>query len=518
MKRQRTDAAATATATATAPEEPTPAPTVVSPHLASVNRAALDFDFERACSVTLATHNVYACLVCGRFFAGRAASSPLVKHALSAGHFVAMSLADGAVYALPEGRAVADPSLDDIRFNLRPTYAPADVDALVPAPGSTSAPAKARFQLDLQGARYLPGLVGLNSATGFVNATLQCLFRVRRLARFFLLRGNWESSPSRVTRAFGELTCQVWCPKRFKSAASPHEFLQAVDAASGGKFKVGAPADAARFLAWLLDELHYGVGGTRAPGSSVVWRCFQGEVRVDTVVVELKREFAADRPVVSTAGPAAPRPSPQRDDGGGGGALLGTATRASVALTKTEHVPFCFLSLELPTKPVFTGEMDPTASVIPRTTLLELLTKFDGAKEVRETLPGRVETKRFVVTRLPETLVLQLKRFTKGRFFVERNRSIVTLPAQMDMAPCCAPRPASAPYELLANVCHEGDASGAADPVAAGVYKANVRYPSAPDDLWFQAHDQTLRDTMPQLVAVSDTYLALYERVAASQQ
>ena len=28
----------------------------------------LDFDFEKCCSVTLSKNNVYACLVCGKYF------------------------------------------------------------------------------------------------------------------------------------------------------------------------------------------------------------------------------------------------------------------------------------------------------------------------------------------------------------------------------------------------------------------------------------------------------------------
>jgi U4/U6.U5 tri-snRNP-associated protein 2 len=58
------------------------------PYLSQVNRRALDFDREKACSVTLATHNVYACLVCGLFFAGRGHATPAAAHAAAAGHFV----------------------------------------------------------------------------------------------------------------------------------------------------------------------------------------------------------------------------------------------------------------------------------------------------------------------------------------------------------------------------------------------------------------------------------------------
>jgi U4/U6.U5 tri-snRNP-associated protein 2 len=40
------------------------------PYLDTVNRSNLDFDFEKICSVSLSTVNVYACLVCGKYFQG----------------------------------------------------------------------------------------------------------------------------------------------------------------------------------------------------------------------------------------------------------------------------------------------------------------------------------------------------------------------------------------------------------------------------------------------------------------
>ena len=33
-------------------------------------RSLLDFDFEKLCSITLSNNNVYACLVCGKYFQG----------------------------------------------------------------------------------------------------------------------------------------------------------------------------------------------------------------------------------------------------------------------------------------------------------------------------------------------------------------------------------------------------------------------------------------------------------------
>jgi U4/U6.U5 tri-snRNP-associated protein 2 len=40
------------------------------PYLDTVNRNNLDFDFEKICSVSLSPVNVYACLVCGKYFQG----------------------------------------------------------------------------------------------------------------------------------------------------------------------------------------------------------------------------------------------------------------------------------------------------------------------------------------------------------------------------------------------------------------------------------------------------------------
>ena len=40
------------------------------PYLDTINRTVLDFDFEKLCSVTLTRINVYACLVCGKYFQG----------------------------------------------------------------------------------------------------------------------------------------------------------------------------------------------------------------------------------------------------------------------------------------------------------------------------------------------------------------------------------------------------------------------------------------------------------------
>ncbi|KAA0147320.1 hypothetical protein FNF28_07581 [Cafeteria roenbergensis] len=90
------------------------------PFLHTVDRSRLDFDAQHVCSVTMSPVNVYACLVCGSFFRGKSATTPAHAHSLDSGHQVFMRLKDGTAWCLPDGYAVRDPSLNDIRMALLP--------------------------------------------------------------------------------------------------------------------------------------------------------------------------------------------------------------------------------------------------------------------------------------------------------------------------------------------------------------------------------------------------------------
>ena len=71
------------------------------PYLDTINRPLLDFDFEKLCSVSLSNHNVYGCLVCGKFFQGRGQHTHAYTHSVQAGHHVFINLDSGKVYCLP---------------------------------------------------------------------------------------------------------------------------------------------------------------------------------------------------------------------------------------------------------------------------------------------------------------------------------------------------------------------------------------------------------------------------------
>ena len=57
-----------------------------------INRANLDFDFEKVCSVSLSNINIYGCLVCGKYFQGRGRSSYAYAHSIHEDHHVFINL------------------------------------------------------------------------------------------------------------------------------------------------------------------------------------------------------------------------------------------------------------------------------------------------------------------------------------------------------------------------------------------------------------------------------------------
>ena len=61
-------------------------------HRSKINRAVLDFDFEKVCSVSLSNINIYGCLVCGKYFQGRGRNSYAYSHSIHDDHHVFINL------------------------------------------------------------------------------------------------------------------------------------------------------------------------------------------------------------------------------------------------------------------------------------------------------------------------------------------------------------------------------------------------------------------------------------------
>ena len=428
------------------------------PYLDTVHRAVLDFDFEKCCSVSLSPHNVYACLVCGKYFQGRGPNTHAYTHALEASHHVFLRLDDGKAYCLPDGYEIDDATLDDVRAALAPRFTPEEARR-------TSVAKQWRRGLD--GSEYLAGAVGLNNLkhTAYANATLQAFARVKPLRLFFLNRV--EASDRLAKRAgalalrFGELTRKMWNPRAFKGQVSPHEFMRAVVASSSGAFKVDAPADPVDFMQWLMHALHR---ETKRGGGSVVDDCFAGELEVVT----------AGEPDVD-------------------GETASAASAASSAVKRTS-TPFRVLALDLPPAPLFQDALE--KNIIPQVPIADLLRKYDGASR---TPTPRGGTRTF--------------RFTKNAFFREKNPTIVTFPVGgrplrlADHVPVPvdpeSKKPVPSSYDLVANVCHDG----AAD---AGTFRAQIFHRA--DGNWYDMRDLVVDEVLPQQVALAESYAQVWER------
>ena len=198
----------------------------------------LDFDFEKLCSVTLSNSNIYACLICGKYYQGRGIKSHAYTHSIQFGHHVFINLSTLKFYCLPDNYQVIDSSLDDIKYVLNPTFTLEQIATL-----STSDKMSRAFD----GTLYLAGIVGLNNikANDYSNVVLQSLVNVAPLRDYFLREQNYSNikvAPGDIminlVRRFGELTRKLWNPRNFKAHVSPHEMLQAVVKCSKKKFQI----------------------------------------------------------------------------------------------------------------------------------------------------------------------------------------------------------------------------------------------------------------------------------------
>ncbi|KZV93761.1 cysteine proteinase [Exidia glandulosa HHB12029] len=446
-------------------------------YLDTVNRNALDFDFEKLCSVCLSNVHIYGCLVCGKYFQGRGKSSYAYAHSVHEDHHVFINLETGKVYVLPDGYLVADPSLDDIRHFLNPTFTPDSIKYLSSAAHLRS-PA-----FDLSNKPYTPGFIGLNNIkrNDHLNVVVHALLHVPPL-RDHLLLSNFVGKEPELVKRFAALAKKLWNPRLFKAQVSPHEFLQEVVRVSGGRFKITEMGDPADFLGWLLNRLHIDMGGSKKRNSSMIYRTFQGEVRLETQQVKVNKD---------AFGVARPQFDIDRD------------------IKKTTN-PFLFLAVDLPTPPLFQDAED--KNIVPQVTLASVLSKYDG----RTTQESAGQLKRYKLTALPPYIILHYKRFTKNNFVEEKNPTIVNFPLRgVDFAEYLdAPREGTPTvYDLIANVTHESVAGTTRDKEAT-VWKVHLRAGGGggENEKWFMIQDLILEETRKDMIFLGETVLQIWER------
>jgi len=548
------------------------------PYLDTINRSILDFDFEPSCSVSLESGpHVYGCLVCGKFFRGRGQHTPAYTHSVDEGHFVYVHLSRGTFHCLPDDYEIKDASLADISAALHPTFVKDEILRL---------DTNAGLARDLFGRRYLPGFVGLNNLhkTDCVNSIVQALAHVRPLRDFFLGLTHQDVTMipmshkkkikkklqrhqlSPLVQCFGELIRKMWSDKRFKSHVDPHMLVQAVTVASNKKFRVGHQAEAGEFMAWLLHQLHIGLGGTRKPGSSIIHKIFQGRLQMTTRQKTNKQDFGH-------VGEEDDRGGSDEEDAGGASEKnsgIDNSERQIDVEEKTLDTNFLQLTLDIPEKPLFRDAEG--GLVIPQEPLVSVLKKFDGISFTDAVDKSGVAQKRkYSLMRLPNYLILHLARFKTNSYSKEKNPTIVTFPvknldlsqyvykqngreklpteaevrsmsvkdlkslllkhgrsdiaknmvektelveATLNFVTKSLPDLLADKYNLVANITHNSPAEvgreGQHDPLQEGSYKCHVQHRESGQ--WYEMQDLHVEETMPQLIGLSESYLLIFER------
>ncbi|KAL8008509.1 putative Zinc finger, RING/FYVE/PHD-type, ubiquitinyl hydrolase, ubiquitin specific protease [Plasmopara halstedii] len=489
------------------------------PYLDTINHQLLDFDFEKVCSISLSDQNVYACLVCGKYFQGRGHNTHAFTHSVQSSHHVFINLQTDRIYCLPDNYEVVDNTLKPVQDALRPSFEAAEIAQL---------DQNRILAQDAFGVSYLPGFIGLNNLkhTDYINVVVQALAHVPPLRDFFLVNKMGKIKSKLVLR-FGELLRKMWSPHNFKNTISPHELVQEISVSSKKRFHVGIQNESVELLAWLLNELHKGLGGSHKPGSSIIHKCFQGFIEVTT----------NDETKVAT-----------------------TDLADHESAVSTSISPFLMLALDLPSMPLFKDSQG--GNIIPQIPLFTVLEKYDGS-HVTHILQGSHRLKKtYRIDSLPAYLIFHVKRFTRNNFFTEKNSTIVNFPVKnlelrdflkldqslpskeslrtkttsdlraillkLDQStkdcvekadliekitrvrlPCTK-------YNLVANICHDSPvttgqkAALQTNPLTEGSYRVHVQ--NRATEQWYEIQDLHVQETMPQLIGVSESYLMIYER------
>lgn len=72
-------------------------------------------------------------------------------------------------------------------------------------------------------------------------------------------------------------------------------------------------------------------------------------------------------------------------------------------------------------------------------------------------------------------------------------------------------------YDLVSNITHESPADvgreGKHDPLQEGSYKCHLQHKAS--NQWYEIQDLHVKETMPQLIGVSESYVLIFERKSA---
>ncbi|KNC79257.1 hypothetical protein SARC_08342 [Sphaeroforma arctica JP610] len=423
------------------------------------------------------SHNVYACLVCGKYYQGRGSNTHAHTHSVTQNHHVFINLGTKKFYCLPDCYEIIDSSLQDILDLLDPLYTPQSINAL----NTITVKARAR-----DGSRYLPGIIGLNNIkkNDYMNVVVQALTQITDLRDFFLSSENTKNLKEPLAVRTGELFRKVWSSHHYRPHVSPHELCQAIVNTSNKRFTITKQSFAVDFMAWYLNTLNTQLSKAKhkPSRSTIVSDCFQGIMEVTERRLRAS-ELLNDEVLQERA------------------ALAEKDTKTDFSVKKRD-MPFMFLTLDVPPAPLFTDAEG--ANVIPQIPLYTLFEKFNGTTEQSRDGKGFI----YKIKQLPRYLIVYIKRFTKNNFFLEKNPTIVNFPVKnLDLKDFVGDKYTSETrYDLVANIVRDG-------PPDRGSYRVHVLHKGRGQgtDSWFQIEDLIISNILPQVITLSEAYLQIYQ-------
>ncbi|ODQ82096.1 hypothetical protein BABINDRAFT_6705 [Babjeviella inositovora NRRL Y-12698] len=440
-------------------------------YLETIDRSRLDFDFEKVCSVSLAKVNVYACLVCSKYFQGRNKASYAYLHSINDDHHVYINLSTLRIYILPENREVTAKNLilEDIKYLVDPAYTPEQIAQL-----STRAQA-----YDLNHKAYRAGYVGLNNinANDYANVVLQLLSHVPPVRDFYLANPALIAA-NELNSKFGLLVRKMWSSKLFKAHVSPHELLQYIDIASKNTFTITNQKEPKDLFVWLLNQLHAPLAKVM-PKGTVIARAFQGKIRIMTQKVVASTNKNTNTVQFTT----------------------------DTAIT-TSDTRFWILTLDLPSQLLFKKDnLLNGQAAIAQCSLLQLLAKYNGYTVTSS--PGAV--RKYKIIKLPKYLILHFNRFPQGMDHADRNQTVVKFPTVLDMAPYVENQTAPLHYKLLGNAIHEvvTDENNGVEGKDRSLWKVQLEDGKG----WVRIHDLKVDEIEKELLFLEESYVQIWARV-----